>query len=75
MTGAKINSNMSSGLRLGAWKDVALPGSFSWTDSPVRNLGSCFRSGFLAEEELVRNKVKGRSGGPDLASTSFVCKV
>lgn len=38
MGGGKIKRNKSSGLRLGAWKWVALPGSFGWTDGPVRIL-------------------------------------
>lgn len=39
LTGAKTNRNKSSGLWLGAWKGVALPGVDSWTDGPVRILG------------------------------------
>lgn len=40
--GPKINRNKSSGLRLGSWKGVALPGPFSWTDGPFRIFGVWF---------------------------------
>lgn len=44
-TKTKINRNKCSGLWLGAWKSVDLPGSFSWTDSPVCVLGVWFGPG------------------------------
>lgn len=35
---AKINYDKFSGLRLGAWKGVNLPGLFVWTDGSIRIL-------------------------------------
>ena len=62
VTGAKINRDKSSGLRLGAWKGVALPGPFSWTDGPVRILGVWFGPDLQLEKNWseVKSKVEAR---------------
>lgn len=39
---SKINHDKSPGLRLGAWRGIALSGLFSWTNGPVRILGEWF---------------------------------
>ena len=49
VTGAKINRDKSSGLRLGSWKGVSLPGPFLWTDGPVKILGIWFGPDLLVE--------------------------
>ena len=42
VTGVKINREKSVGLQLGSWKGCALPGLFSWKDSPCKILGVWF---------------------------------
>ena len=43
IAGAKVNSDKSEGLWLGAWRgNDTLPGPFRWSDRPVRILGVWF---------------------------------
>ena len=43
IAGAKVNFDKSESLRLGAWRGSnTLPGSFRWSDGPVRILGVWF---------------------------------
>ena len=42
VTGAKINCDKSSGLRIGAWRGMPLQGPFSWSDGPCKILGVWF---------------------------------
>ena len=42
VTGSKINCEKSVGLRLGAWKNSALPCPFFWKDTPCKVLGVWF---------------------------------
>ena len=43
IAGVKVNFDKSEGLRLGAWRGSnTLPGSFRWSDGPIRILGVSF---------------------------------
>lgn len=65
MTGAKINRDKSSGLWLGAWKGVDIPGPFGWTDGPLRILGVWFGPDLELETNWYRRRlsVKFFDGG------------
>ncbi len=63
VTGAKINRDKSSGLRLGAWKGVDLPGRFGWTDGPVRILGVWFGPDLQLEKNWSEVRAKVYAAG------------
>lgn len=68
ITGSKINSNKSSGLRLGACQRVALQ-----LDRRTRlHSRSEVRALALAGEELIGGPSKGRSSCPDLGLKTVV---
>ena len=59
IVGAKVNSDKSEGLRLGAWRgsDI-LPGPFRWSDGPVRILGVWFGLDLQLERNWSEEQAK-----------------
>ena len=58
IAGAKVNFDKSKGLWLSAWRGSdTLPGSFCWSDGPVRILWVWFRP----DLQLLRNWSEGQA--------------
>ena len=61
IAGAKVNSDKSESLRLGAWRGSdTLPGPFRWSGGPVRILGVWFGPNLQLERNWseVQDKVE-----------------
>ena len=56
---AKVNFDKSEGLQLGAWRgSVPLPGTFRWSDGPVRIIGVWFGPGLQLERNWSEVQAK-----------------